>query len=90
MLSTQKLFNKCSTKLNIQNANHQMPKKMLLPKEFYYTKLIFSRTKMPSGHPTPCPNGCYHLLNAPSLPLTENSGSNFRLPFHPRYCPNLG
>lgn len=45
---------------------------------------------MPSGHPTPCPNGCYHLLNAPSLPLTENSGSNFRLPFHPRYCPNLG
>ena len=42
MPSTQKLFNKCSTKLKTQNANHQMPKKMLLPKEFYYTKLLFS------------------------------------------------
>lgn len=24
---------------------------------------------MPSSHPILCPNGCYHLLNAPSLPL---------------------
>ena len=45
---------------------------------------------MPSSHPILCPNGCYHLLNAPSLPLTKDSGSNFRLPFHPHYCPNLG
>ena len=45
---------------------------------------------MPSSHPTLCPNGCYHFLNAPLLPLTENSGCNFRLPFHPHYCPNLG
>ena len=45
---------------------------------------------MPSSHPILCPNGCYHLLNAPSLPMTKDSGSNFRLHFHPHYCPNLG
>lgn len=45
-----------------------------------------TRTIMPSSYPILSPTRCYHLLTASSLALTEDSGTNFKLPFHPHSC----
>lgn len=45
---------------------------------------------MTSSYPILSPVGCCHLLLPHSLSLTEDSGSNFRLPFHPHSCHHSG
>lgn len=66
-----------------------MPKKMLLPKSFITLNLFSLEQRCLLVIP-PLPQW---MLSSSECPFTpsglENSGSNFRLPFHPHYCPNL-